>query len=461
MPDFPQADDTGIRARGIAFGWPVRLTGPLDDMAFEGANIWVTDKLLVAGGIRWGEIAGSRWRRKRTMDAQMAKPRAGLCVWPYDLEELRRALAGVENLRKAVGIVNPRPPGWRNDLIQFVKKSVARSLGWYTRPLQEFNASVSRSLTEIFSALEYLSANLVALDERLAHEQLELLHEQVRALVTLENSETIEAPAANPATNVEKPVFGGTRLGNDRTAYVLGLFGTGRLYINELILQNIGERAKYFRDELPLYPGPTSMICSGHVTMKYLSRAQAPPAIMGRILEAVKARFADSIFIYRHPVDSLLTNWVWWRTYIHDKRTICGISEIYERADDLCVDLDQNFFEFKAFAEGDPDFYLGTAGPRFLSFAEFVEETALHFQSATLALRLEDFMINPLQEFSKIVDVMSVNLDLSRLRIPPPRSKPYGYLAVKEKVPRFKNFIDRLHAETKRRIRRVGYDMGD
>ena len=37
-------------------------------------------------------------------------------------------------------------------------------------------------------------------------------------------------------------------LGNDRTAYVIGLFGTGRSYVNELMLQNIGERAKYFRE---------------------------------------------------------------------------------------------------------------------------------------------------------------------------------------------------------------------
>ena len=62
----------------------------------------------------------------------------------YDLDELRRAAAGLERLRKAVGGVNPRPPGWHNDLIQRLKKLLARSLGWYTRPLDEFNASVSR-----------------------------------------------------------------------------------------------------------------------------------------------------------------------------------------------------------------------------------------------------------------------------------------------------------------------------
>ena len=398
------------------------------------------------------------------MDSQKPKPQAGLCVWPYDLEELRRALAVVEGSRKAVGIINPRPPGWRNDLIQFVKKSFARSLAWYTRPLNEFNASVSRSLAEIFCALGHLSANMLALDERLAHEQLALLHEQVRALVSLEKTVIVEAPAGRMETDSEKLApearfYLETRLGNDRTAYVLGLLGTGRLYINDLLLQNIGERAKYFMDEIRLYPGPTSMICSGHVTTKYVSRAQALPAIMGRILEAVKARFADTIFVYRHPLDSLLTNWVWWRTYIHDNRMVTGISQVYENSDDLCADLDQNFFEFKAFAEGDPDFFATLSGPRFLSFPEFVEETALHLQSATLALRLEDFMIDPFKEFSKIVEVMSVDRDLSRLRVAPPRTKPYGYLAVKEKVPRFRNFINRLNVETTRRIEKIGYGV--
>jgi hypothetical protein len=245
--------------------------------------------------------------------------------------------------------------------------------------------------------------------------------------------------------------------GNDRTTYVVGLFGTGRWYICELILQNIGERAKYFKHEIRIHPGPTSLIYSGHATIKYVSAWQVLPAVTSRILEAVRSRSADLIFIYRHPLDSLLTNWVWWRTYLRNNSLTSTISELYKNTDDLCDDLEQNFFEFKAFAEGDPDFYAAVPGPRFLSFPEFVEETELYLQFATLTLRLEDFMIDPLKQFSKIVDVMSVDLDLSRLRVAPPRTKPYRYLAVKEKVPRFRNFINELNEETKGRIERIGY----
>jgi hypothetical protein len=247
-------------------------------------------------------------------------------------------------------------------------------------------------------------------------------------------------------------------VGNDRTAYVIGLFGTGRSYINELLLRNIGERAYYFRDKIQFHPGSTSMIYSGHATVRHISGFQDSPAQTSRILEAVRSGFADVIFVYRHPLDSLLTNWIWWRTYIRHNTMIKGISQVYKNTDELCADLERNFLEFKAFAEGDPDFYATVPGPRFLSFQEFVEETGLHLQSATLALRLEDFMIDPAKEFSKIADVMSVDLDFNRLRVVPPRTKPYGHLVVKEKVPRFKNFINELDADTKRRIEKLGYN---
>ena len=248
-------------------------------------------------------------------------------------------------------------------------------------------------------------------------------------------------------------------VGNDRTTYVIGLFGSGRWYINETLLRYLGERAYYFRDDILFHPGPTSMIYSGHATIKYLSCFQHSPAVTSRILEAVRSGSADLIFVYRHPLDSLLTNWIWWRGYIREKQTIGSITEEYKSTDDFCVDLEQDFGGFKAFAEGNPDFFAAIPGPRFLSFPEFVEETELYLQSATLALRLEDFMIDPLKEFSKIVEVMSVDLDLSRLRLVPPRTKPYGYLAVKEKVPRFRDFINGLDAETKRRVEKIGYRL--
>jgi len=416
----------------------------------------------------------------------------------YDLADLGRVAAALAGLKNAVGVVNPRLPGWHNDLLQALKKLLARSLTWYTRPLHEFNTSISRLLDKLIWAVDHLSTNMatpddlsanmaaldglsmdmVALEGRLGQsekrssalaesmqEQLEFLREQVKVLVSLHKAVSLEAPAPGTGTGWDTRVSGNSRLhidtglGNDRTAYVIGLFGTGRRYVNELIVQNFGERSKYFRDTIRFHPGPTPMIYSGHATIRHVSRAQELPAAMSRILEAVRSGFANLTFVYRHPLDSLLTNWIWWRTYIRDNRSISGISQVYKNTDDLCADLEQNFFEFKAFAEGDPEFFARIPGPRFLSFQEFVEETELHLQAATLTLRLEDFMIDPFREFSKIAAVMSVDLDASRLCIAPPRTKPYGYVTVKDKVPLFRDFIDGLNAETKERIEKIGYHL--
>jgi hypothetical protein len=166
-------------------------------------------------------------------------------------------------------------------------------------------------------------------------------------------------------------------------------------------------------------------------------------------------------FVYRHPLDSLLTNWIWWRTYIRDNRSISGISQVYKNTDELCADLEDDFLEFKAFAAGDPQFFAGAPGLPFLSFQEFVEETELHLQAAQLALRLEDFMIDPVKEFSKIVEVMSADVDMSRLCAAPPRTKPFGYMAVRDKVPQFRKYIEGLDAETKERIETIGYNVRD
>jgi hypothetical protein len=244
---------------------------------------------------------------------------------------------------------------------------------------------------------------------------------------------------------------------NDRTAYVIGLFGTGRKYINELMELHIGERAKYLTQGIRFRRGRTSMVYSGHATIRYISPNQALPAVTSRVLKAARSGLADAIFIYRHPLDSLLTNWVWWRAYLRDHIYISGISKVYKNTDDLCAGLEQNFSDFVAFAKGDLDFF--APGLPFLSFPQFVEETELFLQSATLTLRIEDFVEDPLKEFSKIAEVMSVDLDLSSLQLARPISKPYGYLAVKEKVPRFRNFIDGLDAETKRRIEKIGYSL--
>ena len=250
-----------------------------------------------------------------------------------------------------------------------------------------------------------------------------------------------------------------TRLGNDRTAYVIGLYGTGRWYLSGLMQHALGERAKYIRHWIRFHRGPTSMISSAIPNEICFSR----PEVAGRYQPHFgRCQLGFRRFDFRLPSSSrfVVDKLDLAADIHHEKRMGLSITENYKSADDLCADLEQDFGGFDAFARGDPDFYGALRGPRFLSFSEFVEETELFTQPATLALRLEDFMIDPQKEFSKIAGVMSAHLDADHLILFPPRTIPYRYLVVREKVPRFSNFINDLSAETKKRIEKLGYDLG-
>lgn len=248
------------------------------------------------------------------------------------------------------------------------------------------------------------------------------------------------------------------RDGRERTGYVLGLYGSGRSYIDALISAHLGKRGKYLVHSLRCHPAPTSLIYSYHATLKYARLYEEPPEVTRRVLQSVSSGFADLIFIYRHPLDSLLSNWIFLRTSMQKGYGLV-IAQSHARTEDLCSVLEQNFAEFEAFATGDASFTATIPGPRFLSFAEFVEETTLFIECATLSLRLEDFIRDPLAEFAKIVRVMSVDLDVSGLTLPRPQTPLYRYRAVAERVPQFQAFIDGLDAETRRRIETMGYQI--
>ena len=68
-------------------------------------------------------------------------------------------------------------------------------------------------------------------------------------------------------------------------------------------------------------------------------------------------------------------------------------------------------------------------------------------------------MTDPVKEFYKIANLMSINLDLKNLRIARPQTKPYRYLLVKKQVKQFKLFIDNIDEETKNRIETLGYTL--
>ena len=67
----------------------------------------------------------------------------------------------------AIGSVNPRPPGFVNDLIQRVKHGVARALGWFVRDQVEYNRAVLVALEATLEALNEVNRTLAAAGGRI------------------------------------------------------------------------------------------------------------------------------------------------------------------------------------------------------------------------------------------------------------------------------------------------------
>lgn len=84
-----------------------------------------------------------------------------------DLNPLLHARDAAEGKVASIGTVNPRPAGFKNSLLQFVKRTVARALDWHVREQVEFNRAVIRCVQ---STLEILNENNRALAALAAYE---------------------------------------------------------------------------------------------------------------------------------------------------------------------------------------------------------------------------------------------------------------------------------------------------
>ncbi len=84
-------------------------------------------------------------------------------VSPSDLMPLVHARDAAEAKIAAIGTVNPRPPGFKNSIIQFFKRLVARSLDWHVREQIEFNRASMACVQASLEALTELNHGLSAL----------------------------------------------------------------------------------------------------------------------------------------------------------------------------------------------------------------------------------------------------------------------------------------------------------
>lgn len=81
-----------------------------------------------------------------------------------NIERLRGLLIEVQALHAQVGVLNPRPSGLFNDLIQQFKKALLRILRWYSRPIVRYEGVTIQFLGEVIQILESEESRLQSLD---------------------------------------------------------------------------------------------------------------------------------------------------------------------------------------------------------------------------------------------------------------------------------------------------------
>jgi O-antigen chain-terminating methyltransferase len=95
-----------------------------------------------------------------------------------DLGQLRSEIETALEGTRRVGEINPRNPGLHNALIQFLKKTIRRSLTWYTRPLRYFQGGVIRALQRIEGLLANHERSFQRMSQELDRQTVEITEQQ-------------------------------------------------------------------------------------------------------------------------------------------------------------------------------------------------------------------------------------------------------------------------------------------
>ncbi|MGA3189740.1 MAG: class I SAM-dependent methyltransferase [Bryobacteraceae bacterium] len=107
-------------------------------------------------------------------------------VTAADLHPLLHARDAAEAKVAAIGTVNPRPPGLKNNIAQWFKRKIARALDWHVREQVEFNQASMRCVQASLEALAETNRALAALasHHHALHEEIATFRrEEVAALL--------------------------------------------------------------------------------------------------------------------------------------------------------------------------------------------------------------------------------------------------------------------------------------
>lgn len=122
----------------------------------------------VENGDKQQEIAEIFRRiRSRLNNADFASEGRTASLETRELGALKSLLIALETAHAQVGIPNLRPPGLHHEIVQFVKRTMARALSWYTRPLRQYQAVTNQLMRETIQVLEIQQAELKAVQKEL------------------------------------------------------------------------------------------------------------------------------------------------------------------------------------------------------------------------------------------------------------------------------------------------------
>ncbi|MGH9558048.1 MAG: methionine biosynthesis protein MetW, partial [Bryobacteraceae bacterium] len=121
-----------------------------------------------------------------------------------DLMPLIHARDAAQAKVASIGTVNPRRSGWKNDVIQRVKKMVARSLAWHVREQVEFNRAAMDCVQAALEALSDQARGIVELAAKVKTLEERLEAGEIRALRAISE---VHGAIGHSATEVQKRMW--------------------------------------------------------------------------------------------------------------------------------------------------------------------------------------------------------------------------------------------------------------
>lgn len=227
----------------------------------------------------------------------------------------------------------------------------------------------------------------------------------------------------------------------ERSLVIVGLFGTGRTYFSDQILQHPATGPIYQEGLASCgYFEHHRFICSGHATLRHVSSFQMEPnETEKRLILPLRQGHHNILFILRHPFDSLFSNWAWWRRYCESqvlhKQAVVGV---FGGNDGLAEDIRLHRDAFIAFlTEGKVPALNGRVETRehFLSLDAILEESMLwlgieHVKS----LRFEQVHEDP-EAVARTISETIFRPGTSNLSLTVPKSNSFNFRTVFQEYP--------------------------